>query len=186
MTILEPSTSAIVHNNTWWYLRKGERILRFPRNLFIYSGCPKSEWRLLGRVICVKGTKMKPGGHEEICLTHIPPSLFSMNLWIFELCLTCISSSPWQLDHLHCFTLKGAALFCQPASFIYYWVWLIATNLARTLHLYKEDWMKSSIYNPSLYKPCLSLCFPEHNLGWYQILCPRLQLFSLLKNHFIP
>lgn len=87
----------------------------------------------------------------------------------------------WQLDHLHCFTLKGAALFCQPASFIYYWVWPITTNLVRTLHLYKEDWIKSSIYNPSLYKPCLSLFSPEHNLGCYLILCPRLQPFPLLK-----
>lgn len=185
MTILEPSTSALVQSNTRWYLRKGSRVSASPETYSSTADVQSLNGDCQAEAFVSRELKLSQEAMKKFASYTSHPAHFP---WTYEL---------WAVPDLYrlltmttrsstLFYFERSPWFCQPASFIYYGVWPITTYLAITLHLYKEDWIKRSIYNRSLYKSCLSLFSPEHKLDCYLNLCPRLQPFPLLKKHFIP
>lgn len=112
-----------------------------------------------------EGELMEARGHEEVCLHTSHPAHCSMNSWTSQPCLDLIFSSLSQPHHLH--SLPGTEPVCftnqHPPSAC--WAQPILINLARILHLHKENQVEDRACNLSLYKACFSLFFPEHTIS---------------------
>lgn len=103
----------------------------------------------------IKGNRMEPGGHNQVCLTHFTFIMFLHELLNFSAMPGLYFFPPWQPDNLN--SLLWGNLFCQPASFLEMLDSTNLINLAKIFHLYKRDQIKYCLCNLSLYKVFLSL-----------------------------
>lgn len=122
-----------------------------------------------GGGIYVRGIKMDPGSHKEMCLTQVSSSML-----FYELLLThgwtLISFSSWQTHHLHFLFWKEPTHFTDQLSLFACSTEPIPINLTRIFNLHNEGQIKIDTCNPSLYK-LLSLFSSEHSADCYLNLC---------------
>lgn len=97
--------------------------------------------------------------------------------WTFEL---LIFSSRWQPDYLYSLPWKEPICFANQHPSFACWTQPILINLARILHLHKENQVEDRACNLSLYKACFSLFFPEHSTNRCLDLCFPLQTLTSL------
>lgn len=105
-----------------------------PALFFIYITIVNRDCQ--GGVIYVEGTKTDLVRHEEVCLTHVPSSMFLHEILNFFSCAwALISSSPWQPDYLF-FFWKEPTCFASQHPLFADWAQTILINIARILHFH--------------------------------------------------